>query len=196
MRRRRATGGATAAVAAVEAGAIVGVAAPAQLDAGDEPGRDHRATERSPRARRRRVPEELVVARCDRRHDLRGGREASGRVALETAQDRPLPALRELGREGARRRRRRVEPPARIVRRERQLAGDHLEHHRAERIEVARRRQRLAAELLRRHVLGRADGDVGAGVAGVLRQGEAEVGDDGAHAAGAVTGAQAERCCT
>src|SRR6266540_5270457 len=49
----------------------------------------------------------------------------------------------------------------RIAALERQLPGEHLERHDAERVDVAARVERLAADLLGTHELGRAEDDTG-----------------------------------
>ena len=76
-----------------------------------------------------------------------------------------------------------------------QLAGEHLERHDAEGVDIAARVERLAADLLRTHELGRAQDDPGRGELGDRRVGapllgQTEVHHYGALGAGSVVGHQ------
>ena len=79
----------------------------------------------------------------------------------------------------------------RVAALEGELAGEHLERHDAERVDVAARIERLAADLLGTHELGRAEddtrrGELGDRGIGAALLGETEVHDDRALGAAAV----------
>ena len=118
--------------------------------------RDHLGRRRLARREGRR---ERVAAR-ERAGDLHGRRRPRARVLLEAAQDHALDGRVE-AREDVRGRRRRLllvlaAHLGEVGRVERPLAGRDLVEDEAERIEIAPHGRRLAGELLRRHVRGRA----------------------------------------
>ena len=145
------------------------------------PRRSMRAATRTPTARtsRRRARRCAAVSR---ERDRRGGRQARGRRAPrarrpssaavcgpivgslgEAALQQRVELLerRELGQRIGEVRRRhadvRGQPLDRRRRREHPAAGQHREHRRGERVEIAATVERLAARLLGRHELGRAE---------------------------------------
>jgi hypothetical protein len=118
--------------------------------------------------------------------------EAIGRLAFETAQDRPLPIAVELRAHAARRRRRALEPPTGhrecAAAGKRRLTGHDLVGEQSERIDIGRRPHFAALELLGGHVAERADDLAGAGELGLgcgrrRRRRQPEVGDHDAPGA-------------
>src|SRR6185503_7554503 len=92
------------------------------------------------------------------------------RIGLQRLDERLFDDLRDIGPQRAHRLRLAAEPRdhhlLRVASLERQLPGEHLEGHDAEGVDVAARIERLDANLLGTHELGRAENDPGRGQLG------------------------------